>query len=213
MSFDLNWEQEVYSKKKQRNDYPFEWVIASTKKYVKNYKSKKVIEMGSGTGNNLRLFNNLGFSEIVGVEGSKSAVNISQRIFKNNKKVKILLDDFSTVKFKKNKFDLCLDRGSITHNNKKDVKKIINNIHYFLKPGGYFFSSLFSNNHYAFSNKKFFFKKEIKSKLGLVASFFSEKEIKTYFNKFKYISIVYDSKFEINNKRKKDCWWYLILQK
>ena len=86
MSFDLNWEQEVYSKKKQRNDYPFEWVIASTKKYVKNYKSKKVIEMGSGTGNNLRLFNNLGFSEIVGVEGSKSAVNISQRIFKNNKK-------------------------------------------------------------------------------------------------------------------------------
>lgn len=213
MSFDLNWEQEVYSKKKQRNDYPFEWVIASTKKYVKNYKSKKVIEMGSGTGNNLRLFNNLGFSEIVGVEGSKSAVKISQRIFKNNKKVKILLDDFSTVKFKKNKFDLCLDRGSITHNNKKDVKKIINNIHSFLKPGGYFFSSLFSNNHYAFSNKKFFFKKEIKSKLGLVASFFSEKEIKTYFNKFKYISIVYDSKFEINNKRKKDCWWYLILQK
>ena len=213
MSFDLNWEKEVYSKKKQKNDYPFEWVIASTKKYVKNYKSKKVIEMGSGTGNNLKLFNNLGFKEVVGIEGSKSAVKISQKIFKNKRNVKILLNEFSSVKFKKNKFDLCLDRGSITHNNKQDIKKIVNNIHYFLKPGGYFFSSLFSNDHYAFANKKYFFKNEIQSKLGLVASFFSEKEIKTYFHKFNFISVVYESKFEIKSKKKKNCWWYLILQK
>ena len=87
------------------------------------------------------------------------------------------------------------------------------NINYFLKPGGYFFSSLFSKDHYAYSKKKFFFKKEINSKKGVITSFFSENEIKKYFKKFRFVSVICEKKFEIKNKNKKDCWWYLILQK
>ena len=88
MPFDLNWEKEVYSKKKQINEYPFEWVVASTKNYIKNYKDKKVIEMGSGTGNNILFFDKLGFKEIVGVEGSKSAVKIANKRFIKEKMFK-----------------------------------------------------------------------------------------------------------------------------
>ena len=213
MTFDLNWEKEVYSKKKQINEYPFDWVVASTKKHIKNFKSKKVIEMGSGTGNNIYFFDKLGFKEIIGIEGSKSAVKIAKNRFKKSKKVKIILDDFLNTNFPKNYFDLCVDRGSITHNNKKDIKKIIDNINYFLKPGGFFFSSLFSMDHYAYSNKKFFFKKEINSNRGVIASFFSEREIKEYFKKFRFISIICEKTYEIKKKNKKNCWWYLILQK
>tara|TARA_B110000444_G_scaffold257296_1_gene295414 strand:+ start:153 stop:794 length:642 start_codon:yes stop_codon:yes gene_type:complete len=213
MPFDLNWEKEVYSKKKQINEYPFEWVVASTKNHIKNYKDKKVIEMGSGTGNNIHFFDKLGFKEIVGVEGSKSAVKIANKRFIKRKNVQIILDDFLNSNYPKNYYDLCVDRGSITHNNKKDILKIINNVNYFLKPGGYFFTSLFSIDHYAYSRKKFFFKKEIDSKKGVITSFFSEKEIKKYFKKFKFVSIVCEKKYEIKKKNKKDCWWYLILKK
>ena len=213
MSFDSNWEKEVYSKNKQINEYPFEWIVSSSKRYISKYKNKKVVELGSGTGNNLLFFNKLGFKEVVGIEGSKSAVKITRNKFKQIKNFKIILDDFTNTNFANNYFDLCVDRGSITHNDKQDVKKIVNNIHKFLKPGGFFFSCLFSQEHYAYSKKKFFFKKEIKSNKGVIASFFSENEIKEYFKKFKFVSIVSDKKYEIRNKAKKDCWWYLILQK
>ena len=82
MSFDSNWEKEVYSKNKQINEYPFEWIVSSSKRYISKYKNKKVVELGSGTGNNLLFFNKLGFKEVVGIEGSKSAVKITRNKFK-----------------------------------------------------------------------------------------------------------------------------------
>ena len=51
--FDNNWEKSIYSRSKQKNDYPFDWIITSTG--LKNYHSKKVVELGCGTGNNLIL--------------------------------------------------------------------------------------------------------------------------------------------------------------
>ena len=125
MPFDSSWEKEVYSKNKQINEYPFEWIVSSSKKYIRKFKNKKIVELGSGTGNNLLFFNQLGFKEIVGVEGSKSAVKITKAKFKKNKNIKIILEDFTNVTFSNNYFDLCVDRGSITHNNKQDIKNTL----------------------------------------------------------------------------------------
>ena len=41
MSFDINWEEKVYKKKKQINKYPFDWVVSSVSKYI-NKKKKNI---------------------------------------------------------------------------------------------------------------------------------------------------------------------------
>lgn len=99
--FNNNWEKNIYRKKKQINDYPFDWVVSSTKRYLKNFKKKAVIELGCGTGNNLNLFENLKFKKIVGIEGSKTASKISKKRFKKNKNIKIINEDFINFNYKK----------------------------------------------------------------------------------------------------------------
>ena len=214
MAFDKNWEKSVYSKRIQLNQFPFDWVVSSTKRYVKkNFRNLSVVELGCGTGNNLTFFEKLKFKRIVGIEGSKTAVNIARKRFKKNKKIKFFLGDFVNAKFEKRSFDLCIDRGSITHNSKKDIFEIVENIHSFLKPGGFLFSSLFSSEHYANKKKNVSFKKEINSTEGLVTSFFNKNEIKKLFKKFKIISFLHEKKSENIGKRKNICWWYIVLKK
>lgn len=210
--FDNNWEKNIYSRSKQKNDYPFDWLITSTKRFIKNYHSKKVVELGCGTGNNLILFKNLGFKKIEGVEGSKTASKIADKRFYKAKNIKIINQDFSKFHFKKNNYNLIIDRGSLTHNEKNDIRMVIDHAYYSLKPGGYIFSSLFSKNHSSFAKKKFFFKKETKTSSGLITSFLNLKEINSIFKKFKIVSLVHETKLDIKSK-KRVCWWYLIAKK
>ena len=55
-----------------------------------------------------------------GVEGSKNIVNVVKKKYKNKN---LIHGDFSQSYFEKYKFDVILDRASITHNNKKDIHK------------------------------------------------------------------------------------------
>lgn len=213
--FDQNWEKNIYLKSKQNNNYPFDWIVSSTKKYLTNFKKKKIIELGSGTGNNIIFFKNLGFKSIEGIEGSKTACKIAKNKFGKQKKIKIFNNDFINFDFKKNYYDLVVDRGSITHNEKKNIIIIFNNIYKSLKPNGLIFSSIFSDKHYAYKNKadkKFYFKNETKSSKGLITTFLNIRDIKVIFKKFKLISLVHETKYNHINK-KKDCWWYIIAKK
>lgn len=210
--FDKNWETLIYKKNKQINNYPFDWIVSSTKKYIKNCKKKKVIELGCGTGNNLMFFKKNGFKIIEGIEGSKTASSIAKNRFKKQKNVIIFNKDFSKFIFKKENYDLFIDRGSLTHNKKQNIKEIIDKIYFSLKPKGFFFSSLFSKKHYAYSKKKTFFKKEIRGKSGLITSFLDLKDIRIIFKRFKLVSLIHETKNELMTK-KKNCWWYIVAYK
>ena len=66
-----------------------------------------------------------GYSKIIGVDGSKSAIQYSKKKLKKNKKIILIQANFSNTFFKN--VDLFLDIGSVTHNSKKNIKKIKKN--------------------------------------------------------------------------------------
>ena len=215
MSFDKNWEKLVYKKSLQINQYPFDWIVSSTFNRIKGFNKKKVLELGCGTGNNLRFFRDLNFKEIIGIDGSKTAIELARKNIKS-KKIKLILDDFSKINFKSNYFDLIVDRGSITHNSKREINQIFEKLYKFLKKDGLFFSRMFSSRHYGnhtkIKNKSF--KDEINSKEGLTTSFFNEHEIKKLFSKFKIISLhLEENKSLIPDNRKNSAWWLIISKK
>ena len=125
------------------------------------------------------------------------------------------------MKFKK-KFDLIFDRGSITHNQDKEVKVIIDQTYNLLKKNGYFFGiDWFSKNHYM-SKKGTIFSKDKNTKIfkngplrqvGQV-NFFSKQRLKKFFKKFKLIKI--DDKIKkviIINKTQQKIGFYNIITK
>ena len=212
MSFDINWEKKIYKKKKQINNYPFDWVISSIIKYIPKNKKNIAVELGCGTGNNLEFLSDQGYSKIIGVDGSKSALQYAKKKLKKNNKIQLMQADFTKIFFVN--IDLFLDRGSITHNKKEDIKKIFTSILSQLNTGGFFFSSMFCKSHYGYKDRNGgnFFSKEMKVKNGIVASFFNEKEIRNLFKDFNLISLVKETNHDkITNK--KSSMWNVICKK
>ena len=187
--FDKNWETLIYKK----NNYPFDWIVSSTKKYIKNCKKKKVIELGCGTGNNLMFFKKNGFKIIEGIEGSKTASSIAKNRFKKQKNVIIFNKDFSRFIFRKENYDLFIDRISLTHNKKQNIKEIIDKIYFSLKQKVFFLAFLVKNIMHI-QKKNTFFKKEIRSKSRLITSFLDLKDIRIIFKKFKLVSLIHETK-------------------
>ena len=213
MTFDTTWEKKIYKKKKQLNNYPFDWVVSSIINYIPKKKNFFAVELGCGAGNNLEFLSDQGYSRIIGVDGSKSAIQHAKKKIKK-KNIELIQSDFTEIFFEN--VDLFLDRVSLTHNKKEDIKKILSNILSQLNVGGFFLSSMFCKSHYAYKEKKrkteTFFSKEMKVKNGVVTSFYDEKEIRSLFKNFTLISLVNDIKYDkIKNKR--SAVWNIICKK
>ena len=210
--FDKNWEKNIYKKNRQINNYPSEWVVSNTYKYI--IKKNNCLDLGSGAGNNLYFFLNYGFKNIDSIEGSDTACKIQLKKFSNNKKIKVFNLDFNKFKFKKDNYNLILDRGSITHNKFNDIQKILSKISKSLKKDGYFFSVMFSSQS-SYTTKKdgFAFKKILDEKIGLRSNFFSEFEIKNLLKDFTIINLTLQkNETKIPNKSNISVW-NIICQK
>ena len=138
--FDKSWQDKIYKKKLQINLYPYDSVVSLVNKYFYkkkiNKKSKlSCIELGSGTGNNLNFLSKFGFKYLVGIEGSSQAIVLSKNLH-SIKNCEYINADFTVLPFAKNKFDLCLDRGSINHNSYKTLTNIFDETNRVLKKNG-----------------------------------------------------------------------------
>ncbi len=195
--FDKSWQEKIYKKKLQINLYPYDSVVSLVNKYFYKKKNKKnvsmsCIELGSGTGNNLNFLSNFGFNYLVGIEGSSEAIKLSKKIH-DIKKCKYINADFSSLPFSKNYFDLCLDRGSINHNDYNSLKIIFSETNRVLKNRGLLISFFFSKNHSEYKNKNTkkntfkAFKKETNTD-GLITTFLNKREV---------IKIISNSNFEL----------------
>ena len=210
MNTKKEWDK-IYSSGKQINDYPYDFVVSATKKYIKNADKKNVLDLGCGSGNHLSFFLKSEFKLVTAVDSSNIITDYLIKKYKRNKRVEIFNNDISKMIYKKNYYGLVLDRMSITHNNKDKIKQIIDKVYNTLKKNGYFLSVCFSKNHDEYNNKKIYFENLIKG-TGITSSFLDYNELKILYKKFEKISVIENISFDrLTNK--KIAFWNLILKK
>lgn len=140
-SWDLN-----YKNLKRYNKWPFEFIITYAKRYIKNAKNKKVLDLGCGGGNNIKFLADEKYN-IYGIDSSKTAVKLTKKQCNKKYRNQIIIGDFKNLPYKNNFFDLIIDRMSITHNSEKDITLIINEVWRVMKKGSIFIGSFHSNKN------------------------------------------------------------------
>jgi len=150
MSFDSRWETDIYAKSRQVNRYPFDQVVSTVFRFFGNSNRSKIdiLELGCGTANNIVFLAQEGFNA-TGVDGSQNAIKLGKELLDSlslNAALECL--DFSNLScFGDETFDMVIDRGSITHNNRQSITDIIQQVKRILKPNGIFLSIMFSDAH------------------------------------------------------------------
>ena len=169
--FDKSWEKDIYKKKKQFNNFPFDWVVSSVNRYITS--KKNCVELGSGTGNNLDFLLKFGFNKIYSIEAARSAYQFQKKKFLTKKKIKLFCKDLNSFQFKKEYYDLVLDRGTLTHNKLSNIYKMFSKIEKSLTKNGYFLSVLFSSkSSYKTKEKDSYAFKKLNNENGLLTNFF-----------------------------------------
>lgn len=210
----------IYNKNKHLSQWPWSEVVSICNRYCRkqiNNKSKKILELGFGAGANIPFFLSKPI-KYYGVEGSKV---IFLKVKKKYKKIKknLFNRNFSEKIFKNMKFDLILDRASVTHNNKENIVKIIEEAKNILNKGGLYIGiDWYSQNCSDFtkknnSNNYLFLKSGIFKNIGGVY-FSSKKDILKFFEDFK---ILYLSEKNIVSHKEKKTYnissWTIVAKK
>ena len=148
MEYSNEW-NEAYKNNSHMSIWPWSDLVSCVYRYA-NPKDgyQRVLELGCGAGANIPLFLALDCS-YYGVDGSQI---ITAKLIENypQLKGKIITSDFSKVHHSEfdNYFDLVIDRASITHNNTSAIKRILESVIIYLKPGGKFIGiDWFSTQH------------------------------------------------------------------
>ncbi len=136
-------------------------------KSIPNKETKTVLEVGCGTGGNLKyLFNNFKFSD--GIDTSSNALDI---IKKFNVDVKVKFGDANKLNVIKEKYDLIAFLDVLCHKNIINVEKVINQTRYCLKDNGFIliaepaFNSLSGIHSNTVQEERRFNKKQLESYL------------------------------------------------
>ena len=109
--------------------------------YPKSSRAKiNILETGSGSGGNLSMISNEGFSAY-GIDFSSQAVKLCKQYFAKKKlKANLKIGDFKSTSYKDNFFDCVVDVFSSCSLNKLDGKIYLKEVNRILKKNGIFFS-------------------------------------------------------------------------
>ena len=143
------WET-TYSQGKHHNLWPWSDLVSLYFRYCKFLdlpESKpKVLELGTGTGNNFPFWRSLG-GDYFGVESAASAVAICIDRFPELRN-RLQVGDFTSLESAHKDFDVICDRASVTHSNNFDAQNVVLSSLNALKPGGLYLGvDWFSKNH------------------------------------------------------------------
>ncbi|HNV61818.1 MAG TPA: class I SAM-dependent methyltransferase [Candidatus Cloacimonas acidaminovorans] len=167
--------------------------------FVENNKfnNKNALDIGCGTGKYLVYLKELGF-DVIGIDSSETAIEMTKEALQNSAELECV--NMFDYKIAKDKYDLVFSISTIHHGLKKDVTKLIKDIHDKLVDGGHVFITLPDIE----SNKKwntFKSDKEIAPgtyapisgpEKGLAHSFFAKEEIEEIFSNFKDVKLELD---------------------
>lgn len=206
------WENNIYSKGKQLNKYPFDLLVSIVvRKFFdipfSQRKNIKVLDLGCGAGNNAKFLAENGF-DVYGVDGSEAAIKVCNERFKKwNLKGNFIQGDFLNLPYGNDFFDLAIDRESLYANKFNDIKKTIQEIYKRLKDNGLFVSFVYNSYHpdrelgemiepNTFNN----FRKESCFYEAGTVHFMDIKEIYELYSGFKIENIIRHSLIETYNK-------------
>ena len=152
-TFDPIWEEKYSTGHMQH--YPWDTVVSFVfRNYPKDKprKSVRILEVGCGTGSNLRFAAREGFS-VAGVDASVSAIEIAKKRFaEDGLEGDLRVADFTQLSFEDNEFDLVIDRGSLVCCGFEMGKRAIEEIHRVMKDGGRFFFNPYSDRHSSYAS-------------------------------------------------------------
>lgn len=211
-SFDKNWENNVYSKGRYLNSYPYDILISIVvRKFFHIPKEErrkiKVLDLGCGAGNNAKFLAENGF-DVYGIDGSETAIKVCKKRFKEwNLKGNFIQGDFLKLPYRDDFFDLIIDRESLYANSFTNIKKTIEEIRKKLRHNGLFVSFTYSSYH---PDRKFgklikdntyhdFKKGNCFYKTGVV-HFVDIPEISELYSKFKIENVIRHSLDEVYDK-------------
>lgn len=215
--FSKEWKK-VYKSKHSKTLWPWSEMISLVSRHTKEQRKIKILELGCGPGANIPFFLKKKF-DYYAVEGSSEAVNLIKKRYPSLKKKIIVADFTQSIPFK-TKFDLIVDRGSLTHNDVLALQNTSQIIDKVLKKKG-----LIIINDW-FSKKDSYAQKGIKvdeytrnkiqgrfKNIGKV-NFADAKLFKSLFNKYKIIEM-YERIFNYSKPKKnhKLATWTLVLKK
>lgn len=145
----VNWESDVYAKGLQKNLWPFSEVVSVfSRERRQNSANPTLLEIGSGTGNNLWFLGESGF-KISGIEYSQTAVDFStNRLTTLGIQADIRQGTIYLLPWRDETFDYVLDRAVLAHSTYSEISLALSEIERVLRPNGKIFSfTLFGLNH------------------------------------------------------------------
>ncbi len=164
-----------------------------------NFKLKRVLDIGCGTGKYLKILQAGGF-KTEGIDSSETAVKMAKKLLGDEGV--ILCRDMFEFPIPKNKYGLIISISVIHHGTKKQVKALVNKIYRALATDGKVFITLPDLS----SSKKWNTFKEHKEvsegtfiplsgpEKGLPHSFYTKEEVKKLFSKFREVKLKLDSR-------------------
>ena len=151
-NFDTNWEDKIYNKGLQINEYPYGELVSiffQSMKLIPKEKPNneiKILELGCGAGNNLWFLSELGY-DVYGIDGSVSACKIAkEKMHKRNVNVNIQNAYFDKLPFENESIDIIIDRTATYCGKLSTIKSWWNEANRILKRGGMVISFMFSDN-------------------------------------------------------------------
>lgn len=147
---DSFWEQDIYSKGQHLNRYPFDIVVSFVYRWHPRTKPRsevRILEVGSGAGNNLWFAAREGF-QVAGIDGSASAIEFTKaRFAEDGLQGDFRVGNFLELPWPDDSFDLAIDRASLTCGSPCDQRHAIAEVNRVLRPGGLFLYNGYSDHH------------------------------------------------------------------
>ena len=194
MSFSKEWE-DIYCQQLQLCKWPWSDLISYVMRYARPKDIRaKILELGFGAGANIPFYKSLN-ADFYGIEGSETVVAKVKDAYPEYSK-NLICGDFTKEILFDNKFDIIIDRASITHNSTETIKNTIKLIKEKLNKDGKFIGiDWFATDHSEFDKNGELIDNNTKilnngyfAGVGEV-HFSDDKHIKELFNDFKIINL------------------------